>query len=235
MSGRRTAPLPQTPSADDAPQSSLPAAQPEPATFNAIWGTNVSIVETASIFGDFLRNFKPKWRGQYDDANDIPRTIFSSADPNLPSYPEDLRKMRLTGETGLNLDVVNLLAYPPAEKLWWQLQKYPQEVIPAMDQALKDVMITLAEDDNERPEIIEEVERAVYKIRPMGFPAGNMRDLNPSQTDHLITIKGLVIRATPIIPDMTQGKYLSSHRVFSLLTLNHSILQMFEMFAHSSR
>jgi DNA replication licensing factor MCM4 len=148
-----------------------------------------------------------------------------SADPNAPLYPEYLRKMRLTGDTGLNLDVVNLLAYPPAEKLWWQLQKYPQEVIPAMDQALKDLMVMLAEEDDERDEVVMGVEQAVYKVRPLGYNAINMRDLNPSSTDQIITVKGLVIRATPIIPDMREGKKSSKDTRY-LLTLTHSLLQM---------
>ena len=113
--------------------------------------------------------------------------------------------MRLTGETSLNLDVVNLLAYPPSAKLYYQLQKYPQEVIPAMDQALKDLMITLTEDVHERDEILVQVEQAVYKVRPLGYECGNMRDLNPAQTDQVVVVKGLVIRATSIIPDMREG------------------------------
>ena len=42
----------------------------------------------------------------------------------------------------------------------------------------------------------------VYKVRPFGLPSVNMRDLNPSDTDKLVSIKGLVIRATSVIPDM---------------------------------
>ncbi|EDR10569.1 uncharacterized protein LACBIDRAFT_317158 [Laccaria bicolor S238N-H82] len=67
---------------------------------------------------------------------------------------------------GPHQQIVNLLAYPPSKKLHSQLVKYPQEVVPAMDQTV------------------------------------NKRDLNPTDTDKLVAIKGLVIRATPVIPDM---------------------------------
>lgn len=33
----------------------------------------------------------------------------------------------------------------------------------------------------------------------------NMRELNPQDIDKLVTVKGLVIRCTPIIPDMKVG------------------------------
>ncbi|KAG6846411.1 hypothetical protein C0991_003489, partial [Blastosporella zonata] len=50
--------------------------------------------------------------------------------------------MRQMGDTN---DMVNLLAYPPSKKLY----KYPQEVVPAMDQVLKDLMLELAEQDQQ--------------------------------------------------------------------------------------
>lgn len=98
--------------------------------------------------------------------------------------------MRQTGETNLNLDAVNLLAYPPAKKLHIQLLKYPQEVIPAMDQILKDLMLDVAEQDQqagiegmvgrEGDEEIAEILGRIYKVRPFGLPSINMRNLNPS-------------------------------------------------------
>ena len=57
--------------------------------------------------------------------------------------------MRQTGQTNLNLDMVNLLSYPPCKKLFGQLQKYPQEVIPTMDQILKDLVLEIADEDQQ--------------------------------------------------------------------------------------
>ena len=79
--------------------------------------------------------------------------------------------MRQTGETNLNLDIINLLAYPPSKKLHIQLPKYPQEVIPVMDQVLKGCMINLA---GKHEGMIgkqgeEEILGRVYKVRPLAF------------------------------------------------------------------
>ena len=98
------------------------------------------------------------------------------------------------------------------KKFHAQLTKYPQEVIPAMDQVLKDLMLEIADLDQQEAREgmqgaqgdaeIADIMGKVYKVRPFGFTPLNMRDLNPSDTDKLVCIKGLVIRATPIIPDM---------------------------------
>ncbi|KAG0650845.1 Minichromosome maintenance 4 [Hyphodiscus hymeniophilus] len=48
-----------------------------------------------------------------------------------------------------------------------------------------------------------EVQKLTYRVRPFGLDSTvNMRELNPSDVDKIIAIKGLVIRTTPIIPDM---------------------------------
>jgi DNA replication licensing factor MCM4 len=101
-----------------------------------------------------------------------------------------MRRIRQTGETNLNLDMINLLSYPPCKKLFAQLQKYPQEVVPAMDQILKDLMLELADEDqqvgmdgmqgDQGDEEIADIMGKVYKVRPFGLTAVNMRDLNPS-------------------------------------------------------
>ena len=98
--------------------------------------------------------------------------------------------MRQTGQTNLNLDMVNLLSYPPCKKLFGQLQKYPQEVIPTMDQILKDLMLEIADEDQQAAaegmegeqcdEEIADIMGKVYKVQPFGLKSVNTRELNPS-------------------------------------------------------
>ena len=169
----------------------LPSDNPADA-IKVIWGTNVSILESMTVFGDFLRNFKPKYRTAWDRKNGV--ATVSQPSPESGErllYLNYLRKMRLTTQTNLNLDAVNLEAYPPTQKLYIQLQKYPQELIPIMDQVLKDTMISLAEEDADREaagghqdditqEEINDMAGRIYMVRPFGFPPVNMRQLNPS-------------------------------------------------------
>lgn len=214
--------------ASSAPHLSAPAApSDEPDEIRAIWGTTVNLAETMKLFRDFLRGFKPKYRAIHDRQENIRTRAFATPDEGeVVLYETYMRRIRQTGETNLNLDMINLLSYPPCKKLFAQLQKYPQEVVPAMDQILKDLMLELADEDqqvgmdgmqgDQGDEEIADIMGKVYKVRPFGLTAVNMRDLNPSDTDKLISIKGLVIRATPVIPDMKVA-------FFRCLTCSHTV------------
>lgn len=229
-----------------APDLSAPTVpSDEPDEIRAIWGTTVNINETMQTFRSFLLGFKIKYRVAYDRERSLrTRMMTTPQEGEATLYITYLRRMRQTGETNLNLDMMNLFAYPPSRKLYTQLMKYPQEVIPAMDQVLKDMMLETAEEDQriglegmhgvQGEEEIADIMSKVYKIRPFGMTSINMRDLNPtgkinksycsfpwlmfasSDTDKLVCIKGLVIRATPVIPDMKVA-------FFRCLKCNHTV------------
>ena len=185
-----------------APNLSAPLgpSSDEPDEIRAIWGTTVNLAETMKLFRDFLKGFKPKYRVAHDRSLNLPsRRIFSSPEEaEVLTYEGYLRRMRQTGDTNLNLDMVNLLSYPPSRKLYGQLQKYPQEVVPAMDQVLKDLMLEIADEDQREgregmmgvqgDEEIADIMGKVYKVRPFGLEAVNMRDLNPTGTNLLSLI-----------------------------------------------
>ncbi|PBP19455.1 cell division control protein 54 [Diplocarpon rosae] len=211
-----------------------------------IWGTNVSINDTLSVFKEFLRNFTKKYRMWSDGLSE--EETGEDPDAETKEYVQMMQNMLTLGVTSLNLDFRNLKAYPPTKKLWQQAQDYPQDIVTLMDQGIKDVMYELAEtemaknrqsqssqghaslrsrnmsseppvpsSDRDEPEpqtprtdqdvneidLCQEVQKRSYRVRPFGLDETiNMRELNPSDVDKIIAIKGLVIRTTPIIPDM---------------------------------
>jgi DNA replication licensing factor MCM4 len=209
-----------------------------------IWGTNVSINDTLSVFKEFLRNFTKKYRMWGDGMSE--EEARADPDSNTKEYVQMMQNMLTLGVTSLNLDFRNLKAYPPTKKLWQQAQDYPQDIVTLMDQGIKDVMYELAEaemarqrqsqsavpssnqtrimsseppvpssdrsepepatprpDESNEVDLCQEVQKRSYRVRPFGLDATiNMRDLNPSDVDKIVAIKGLVIRTTPIIPDM---------------------------------
>ncbi|KAJ5716292.1 hypothetical protein N7493_008203 [Penicillium malachiteum] len=201
-----------------------------------IWGTNISIQDSMSAFKNFLYNFATKYRLWADGASeDETRILGSGAEKR--EYITMLNDMRRLGVTTFNLDARNLKSYPLTQKLWHQLLAYPQEIIPLMDQTVKDVMVDLAlkemdvlRSESQRgaqgrdrrghsiltsdvvapqgdvPDLVGEVEAMSYKVLPFGLDETvNMRDLDPADMDKLVSIKGLVIRTTPIIPDMKEA------------------------------
>ncbi|ODQ80121.1 hypothetical protein BABINDRAFT_171169 [Babjeviella inositovora NRRL Y-12698] len=160
-----------------------------------IWGTNVSIQECSNLFRNFLMSFKQKYRRLHDGQP-------VEASDNELYYVAQFTQMRDLGLTNLNLDAVNLLAYPQAKKLYFQLINYPQEVVPIMDQTVKDVMVSLVM-DHPGAHNVEDIETNLYKIRPFNIESkSGMRELNPNDIDKLVSVKGLVLRSTPVIPDM---------------------------------
>ncbi|PKX98725.1 MCM DNA helicase complex subunit MCM4 [Aspergillus novofumigatus IBT 16806] len=241
------------PAADGDPRSDATFSNIHPDTSEAealggsstrvIWGTNISIQDSMSAFKNFLYNFQTKYRLWAEGATeDETRIMGDSAEER--EYISMLSTMRQLGVTSLNLDAKNLKAYPSTLKLWHQLHAYPQEIIPLMDQTVKDVMVELAIKEMERlraqnqrnqnhnrglssgpavpssdalsetgrmpqneiPDLVGEVETKAFKVLPFGLDSTvNMRDLDPADMDKLVSIKGLVIRTTPIIPDMKEA------------------------------
>ena len=109
-----------------------------------IWGTNISLQDTIAKFKDFLLGYQKKYRMWADGATEE-ETSDPSSGGNEREYVDMLNNMLHLGVTGLNLDVRNLKAYPSTVKLWHQLQAYPHEIIPIMDQTIKDLMVDIAE------------------------------------------------------------------------------------------
>ena len=211
-----------------------------------------------STFKEFLLGYQKKYRMWADGATEE-ETSEPGSGGSEREYVEMLTNMRQLGVTGLNLDVRNLKSFPSTVKLWHQLQAYPHEIVPLMDQAIKDVIVDQAEEEMNRlrseqqlqraqarpdssmpevpssetnghteqqpavPDLVQEAETKVYKVKPFGLDSSvNMRELNPNgecahdetlsytysilDMDKMVSIKGLVIRTTPVIPDMKTGK-----------------------------
>ncbi|KAL5117005.1 MCM DNA helicase complex subunit [Pleosporales sp. CAS-2024a] len=59
--------------------------------------------------------------------------------------------------------------------------------------------------------LVTEVDQLTYNVRPFGLDKTiNLRELNPGDMDKLVSVKGLVIRTTPIIPDMKDAFFKCS-------------------------
>ncbi|EFY90862.1 MCM DNA helicase complex subunit [Metarhizium acridum] len=222
-----------------------------------IWGTTVSIDDTFAAFKDFLRHFTQKYRMYRDGFSDA--EVQAAPDAESKPYLEAMENMLLLGTTRLYLDISDLNLYPPTRKLWYQIQAYPQEIVPIMDQSVHDLMVELARADSlknrqsqssagqhdtqnstqssepvfpssdrpddpatprppqDQPSLEDQVSANLYVVRPFGLDKTiNLRDLNPSDMDRLISIKGLVIRTTPVIPDMKDA-------FFRCNVCNHSV------------
>ena len=74
----------------------------------------------------------------------------------------------------LNLDCEKLKSYQSARRLYHQLIRYPQEIIPLMDHCLNEIFL-------ERFEDAEIPAEESIKVRPFNLGRSvNMRDLDPA-------------------------------------------------------
>jgi DNA replication licensing factor MCM4 len=173
-----------------------------------IWGTTLVVAEASKMFEDFLLNFTMADRIRAMREEDPTVSIDIRPEHEQPYYfPRILKEMNELKIYNLNLNCQNLKSYKKSLPLYHQLIRYPQEIIPIMDHVLTE---KLAENSEDYAPI-----HALVRPYNIGKSV-NMRDLNPSDIDQLVTIKGLLIRVTPIIPDLQTAFFSCSNCDYSM-------------------
>ncbi|ESN98874.1 hypothetical protein HELRODRAFT_67429 [Helobdella robusta] len=152
-----------------------------------IWGTDVSIDKCKAKFRRFVESY-------------VERTIdideqFDGMDIDEPIYMQRLDEISLTGEPFLNFNCDHLKLFD--SDLYRQLVCYPQEVIPIFDVAVNEIFLSKYPDGALEHQI---------QVRPYNATKSkSMRSLNPEDIDQLITISGMVIRTSSLIPEMREA------------------------------
>eukprot|EP01084_Bolivina_argentea_P272579 464138_1 len=142
-----------------------------------IWGTNVNLDDVTRRFRDFVVSFR---------VND---SIL---------YPDLIQTAIDTESWNVNLSCRNLHLYDA--ELYKQLISFPQEVLPAFDEVVNNYA------QSNFGELLGEVEsdKDVW-VRPFNLLVDNiksMRNMDPINIDELVSVQGMVIRSTSIIPDI---------------------------------
>ncbi|GJQ66152.1 hypothetical protein Trydic_g4214 [Trypoxylus dichotomus] len=152
-----------------------------------IWGTNVSVAQCKEKFKQFiLRYIDP-------EAEDDERT--EAMNLNEPLYLQKLEEIHTLEEPFLNVNCRHLETFD--EGLYRQLICYPQEVIPTFDMTVNEMFY------ERYPAAVLEHQ---IQVRPFNVEkTRNMRSLNPEDIDQLITISGMVIRTSNIMPEMREA------------------------------
>mmetsp|Transcript_7204 Transcript_7204/g.13466 ORF Transcript_7204/g.13466 Transcript_7204/m.13466 type:complete len:919 (-) Transcript_7204:135-2891(-) len=144
-----------------------------------VWGTTVNVNDASARFKRFLHHFEKP--GAAPDA--------------APFYRALLQEIVETQLIAFNLDCRNLADFDP--ELYNQLVQYPQEVIPILDIVINDeaAAINAAQDNEELPNRIQ--------VRTYNLLASKqMRDLNPSDIDQMVSVSGMVTRCSGVLPDL---------------------------------
>lgn len=152
-----------------------------------IWGTKVVVSECKDKFKQFLM--------RYIDPSAQQDEITENMNLNEPLYMQKLEEIHTLEEPFLNVNCSHLKTFD--ENLYRQLISYPQEVIPTFDMAINEKYFELYPESQLEHQI---------QVRPFNAEhTKNMRALNPEDIDQLITISGMVIRTSNIIPEMREA------------------------------
>ncbi|XP_068249560.1 DNA replication licensing factor MCM4-like [Palaemon carinicauda] len=152
-----------------------------------IWGTDVVVSECKDRFKTFVLRFTDP-----DAAEDERVDGMNTSDP---LYLQKLEEIHTLEEPFMNINCAHLHQYD--SDLYRQLICYPQEVIPTFDMAINEMFF------ERYPDTILEHQ---IQVRPFNAEkTKNMRGLNPEDIDQLITIAGMVIRTSNIIPEMREA------------------------------
>lgn len=152
-----------------------------------VWGTDVAINEVKDKFKRFIERFiDPE-----AENDELPESMNTTE----PLYLQKLEDIHFLEEPYLNVNCAHLQAFD--NHLYRQLCNYPQEMIPVMDMSVNEMFF-------ERfPAAVLEHQ---IQVRPFNVTrTTSMRMLNPEDIDQLITISGMVIRTSNLLPEMREA------------------------------
>ncbi|GAB1599558.1 DNA replication licensing factor mcm4-A-like [Argonauta hians] len=152
-----------------------------------IWGTDVVVSQCKDRFKKFIC--------QYVDSDVAEDEVFDGIDSTRPYYMQRLEEINIIGEPFLCINCSHLRRFN--RDLYRQLVTYPQEVIPTFDMAVNEMFFDRFPDTTLEHQI---------QVRPYNAEkTTNMRSLNPEDIDLLVTISGMVIRLSSLIPEMREA------------------------------
>ena len=128
----------------------------------------------------------------------------------------------ITTTACLNLNTRHLYYHSPAcQRLYHQLIAYPSEIVPIMDYMVTKLLTTLLEQLHRQQNDDDDDElnfSTLYpldaplprvQVRPFNLKAlSHMRSLDPSHMDSLLSIRGMVVRTSPLIPDLKVAHFV---------------------------
>ncbi|GLJ06335.1 hypothetical protein SUGI_0036660 [Cryptomeria japonica] len=140
-----------------------------------VWGTNISVQDVNQAVQRFLRNFR-------DDPSDLEGKYMRLLE----------QTMEVEGDS-LNIDAMNIFEYD--EDLYGKMVRYPLEVLAIFDIVLMDVAVHL------KPLWEKHIQARIFNLRD----TVNMRELNPSDIEKMVSVKGMIIRCSSIIPEIKEA------------------------------
>ncbi|KAG2441090.1 hypothetical protein HXX76_003942 [Chlamydomonas incerta] len=157
-----------------------------------VWGTNINSRQLRSQIEAFIRNFRPA--GASENA--------------VPKYVQIIKEAIEAGETSVNIDTADMRAADPDgatphASLYDTLVDFPREVHCVLDEVVREVAVHDLAYEPELEDRQQAMDLCMLVCRPYNLAAvKHIRDLDPSDIDKLVCIKGMVTRTSAIIPNL---------------------------------
>ncbi|XP_074275429.1 DNA replication licensing factor MCM4 [Silene latifolia] len=178
-----TTPVTATPSSDAPPSSEAgDEFMGDDAPPMYVWGTNISVQDVNASIVRFLKNFR-------DDAIDL-----ESGDIEGKYMRSIRRVMEIEGDW-LDVDAHHVFDYDP--DLYNKMVRYPLEVLAIFDIVLMDIVAKVD------PLFEKHIQARIFNLKTSFC----MRNLNPSDIEKMVSLKGMIIRCSGIIPEIREAVF----------------------------
>ncbi|CAN1255955.1 DNA replication licensing factor MCM4 [Linum perenne] len=178
---RRRRPATPSSTSEGAPSSEAGEDMDEAAAPTFVWGTNISVQDVKSAIQMFLKNFRDEKSSQGSD-------IYEEG-----KYMKAIhRVLEIEGEW-LDVDAHDVFDYNT--DLYGKMVRYPLEVLAIFDIVLMD-MVSLT-----NPLFEKHVQVRIFNLKS----SISMRNLNPSDIEKMVSLKGMIIRSSSIIPEIREA------------------------------
>lgn len=142
-----------------------------------VWGTNISVQDVNAAILRFLRHFREH-----------------------PSHTEGKymraihRVLEIEGES-LDVDAHDVFDYD--SDLYTKMVRYPLEVLAIFDIVLMDMVSRI------NPLFEKHIQARIFNLKT----STSMRNLNPSDIEKMVSLKGMIIRCSSIIPEIREAVF----------------------------
>ncbi|KAK4477135.1 hypothetical protein RD792_016346, partial [Penstemon davidsonii] len=142
-----------------------------------VWGTNISVQDVNAAILRFLRHFREN-----------PQQI----DGKYMTYINHVIEME--GDS-IDVDAQDVFSYD--SDLYTKMVRYPLEVLAIFDIVLMDLVSRI----NDKFE--KHIQARIYNLKS----STAMRNLNPSDVEKMVSLKGMIIRCSSIIPEIREAVF----------------------------
>lgn len=162
------------------PSSSFLAEPSSYLSQTVAYGTNINVPTAANEIRSFVTKFK--------------------LDETEPEglYFTKIREMSTIQEYNLNVDMQHVFKHQ--ESLYRQIVAFPLEMIQIFDSVVKEMYQALNAGDEEH---VTQVQVRPYNL----LETKSIRELHPTDIDRLVSVRGMITRASPVIPDLSSASF----------------------------